>query len=77
MSELQKKNTIQPDAFSEKELSHLLFASYPTRINRYNLEFFCFQKKRHSLSIGSRENLISPGMQEMVIYFLIKIYVVK
>ena len=27
--------------FSEKELNHLLFASYPSKINRYNLEFFC------------------------------------
>lgn len=45
MSESQKKNTIHPDAFSEKELSHLLFASYPTRINRYNLEFFCSPKE--------------------------------
>lgn len=27
--------------FTEKELNYLLFASYPKRINRYNLEFFC------------------------------------
>ncbi len=45
MSESKKKNTTHPDAFSEKELSHLLFASYPTRINRYNLEFFCSPKE--------------------------------
>ncbi len=45
MSKSQKKNTIHPEGFTEKELSHLLFASYPTRINRYNLEFFCSPKE--------------------------------
>lgn len=32
-------------SFSEKELSYLLFASYPTVVNRYNLEFFCSPKE--------------------------------
>ncbi|MDG1325295.1 MAG: hypothetical protein P8P49_05970, partial [Opitutales bacterium] len=27
--------------FTEKELNYLLFASYPSQVNRYNLEFFC------------------------------------
>ena len=38
-SDTKEKNLFSD--FSEKELSHLLLASYPSRINRYNLEFFC------------------------------------
>ena len=45
MSEKNKKSAINPEEFSEQELTHLLFASYPTRINRYNLEFFCSPKE--------------------------------
>ena len=38
----------------EQELTHLLFASYPTRINRYNLKFSVPPKKPHFASIGSK-----------------------
>lgn len=41
MSNTQKKDLPNFSEFSEKELNYLLFASYPSRINRYNLEFFC------------------------------------
>jgi hypothetical protein len=41
MSNTQKKDLPNFSDFSEKELNYLLFASYPSRINRYNLEFFC------------------------------------
>ena len=41
MSTTDKKNASVFSDFSEKELNYLLFASYPKRINRYNLEFFC------------------------------------
>jgi hypothetical protein len=41
MSNTDHKSTPSFSDFSEKELNYLLFASYPSRINRYNLEFFC------------------------------------
>jgi hypothetical protein len=44
MSKTDQKSIPSFSDFSEKELNYLLFASYPTRINRYNLEFFCSTK---------------------------------
>ncbi|MBT5715700.1 MAG: ATP-binding protein [Opitutae bacterium] len=44
MSNTDPKSTPSFSDFSEKELNYLLFASYPSRINRYNLEFFCTPK---------------------------------
>ena len=41
MNENDQNEPSKFDDFSEKELGFLLHASYPTRINRYNLEFFC------------------------------------
>jgi hypothetical protein len=42
MSDNIDKNNIPTFSdFSEKELNYLLYASYPKKINRYNLEFFC------------------------------------
>ena len=41
MSNIDKTNIPTFSNFSEKELNYLLFASYPSVINRYNLEFFC------------------------------------
>jgi hypothetical protein len=41
MSTTDKKIAPVFSDFTEKELNYLLFASYPKRINRYNLEFFC------------------------------------
>jgi hypothetical protein len=41
MSNNDKKTTPTFSDFSEKELNYLLFASYPSVVNRYNLEFFC------------------------------------
>lgn len=41
MSNIDHKSTPIFSDYSEKELNYLLFASYPSRVNRYNLEFFC------------------------------------
>ncbi|MEJ6622126.1 MAG: hypothetical protein QNL93_09285 [Opitutae bacterium] len=41
MSNIDKNITPAFSEFSEKELNYLLFASYPSVVNRYNLEFFC------------------------------------
>ena len=41
MSNIDKNITPNFSEFSEKELNYLLFASYPSVVNRYNLEFFC------------------------------------
>lgn len=38
---INQSNTPTFSDFSEKELNYLLYASYPTKISRYNLEFFC------------------------------------
>ena len=39
----ERKNKVLPhfSDFSEEEFNHLLFASYLSRVNRYNLEFLC------------------------------------
>jgi len=41
MSNLDKIDTPNFSDFTEKELNYLLFASYPSKVNRYSLEFFC------------------------------------
>jgi hypothetical protein len=41
MSNQDKIDTPNFSDFTEKELNYLLFASYPSKVNRYNLEFFC------------------------------------
>ena len=41
MSKIDQNSTPTFSDYSEKELNYLLFASYPSRVNRYNLEFFC------------------------------------
>ena len=39
-----KDQGIDLSSLSEKELEYLLYASYPAKINRYNLEHFCTSK---------------------------------
>ena len=41
MSEQTKKTLPHFSDFTEEEFQHLLFASYFSRVNRYNLEFLC------------------------------------
>ncbi len=41
MSEQTKKTLPHVSDFTEEEFQHLLFASYFSRVNRYNLEFLC------------------------------------
>ena len=41
MSKIDQNSTPTFSDYSEKELNYLLLASYPSRVNRYNLEFFC------------------------------------
>ena len=40
----QEDSPVDLSKFSEKELEYLLYASYPSKVNRHNLEHFCSPK---------------------------------
>ena len=44
MQEDVVQKTPSLDSYSEKELEYLLYLSYPSKINRHNLEHFCTSK---------------------------------